>query len=221
MGPSTLEPSSESPAERRGSRRVANDARRQSPDSVARSSARLESTSRAGRNAGAIASAEAQERPSRVALGRLRLASARHWRCRSREVGRVAGLTSARHRRWPLVRGRAGSRRGRGGWGGGLHEPGSHPWDATPPSAGKGARPRGGLGFVTPVGVTEPKPLCVSGDPIRLSLARVRILRGDLTLLSLTTHHHTITRRKFTLSGFRVLEETFCVFVLCTTELAR
>ena len=56
---------------------------------------------------------------------------------------------------------------------------------------GKGARPRGGLGFVTPVGVTEPKPLCVSGDPIRLSLARVRILRGGLTVLSLITHHHT------------------------------
>ena len=202
MGPSTLEPSAESPAERRGSRRVANDARRQSPDSVARSSARLESTSRAGRNAGAIASAGAQERPSRVALGRLRLASARHRRCRSWEVEHVASLTSARHRRWPLVRGGAGGRRGRGGWGVGLHEPGSHPWDATPPSAGKGARPRGGLGFVTPVGVTKLKPPRVPGDPIRLSLARARILRGDLTVLSLTIHHHTIARRKFTPSCF-------------------
>ena len=83
----------------------------------------------------------------------------------SRSRGRAPSEVAARE-------GWNGGRTGRGGWGGGLHEPGSHPLDATPPSAGKGARPRGGLGFVTPDGVTEPKPLCVSGDPIRLSLAR-------------------------------------------------
>ena len=156
MGPSTQERSAESPAEQRVSRRAANDARRQSSDSVEQSSARLESTSSAGRNTGAIAPAGAQEQPPRVALGRLRLAGARHRRRRSRVVERGAGRASARHRRRPLARGGAGSMMRRGGWAGGLHEPGSHPSDATPPSAGKGARSRGGLGFVTPVGVTEP-----------------------------------------------------------------
>ena len=40
-------------------------------------------------------------------------------------------------------------------------------------SQGKGARPRGRLGFVIPVGLTKPKPPRVLGDPIRSSLARV------------------------------------------------